>query len=80
MEHEIVIYKQVQEMLAEALSVNIDKILPDLMLGGIEEWDSMGHMNIMMLMEEKFGVEIDADTIGKLTNISAICDFLEKKS
>jgi citrate synthase len=80
MEREKIIITQVREMLAEALSISIDKIPSELMLGGIEEWDSMGHMSIMMLMEEKFGVEIDAETIGNLTSISAICDFLEKKN
>ncbi len=80
MEHEKIIIQQVREMLAEALGVNEEKIPSDLSLGGIEEWDSMGHMNIMMLMEEKFGVEIDAEAIGRLTSISAICDFLMKKN
>jgi acyl carrier protein len=39
----------------------------------------MGHMSIMMLLEEKFGVEIDAEKIAALTSIPAICDYVSKE-
>ncbi|OIO86759.1 MAG: hypothetical protein AUK02_05695, partial [Anaerolineae bacterium CG2_30_58_95] len=65
------ITKNVQNLIAEALQVTIDEIPPNLAFGGIKQWDSMGHMGILLLLEERFGVPIDADVIATLTSIPA---------
>ncbi len=71
--------KKVQELVADALQVPADQVPPELTFGGIRQWDSMGHMGIMMLLEEKFGVEVDAETIASLTSIPAICEYISKE-
>jgi len=71
--------EQVQTLIAEALQVPVEQIPPDLVFGGIKQWDSMGHMGIMLLLEERFGVPIDAEVIGALTSVQAICEYLAKK-
>jgi citrate synthase len=68
--------ERVQELIAEALQVPMEQVAPDLAFGGIKQWDSMGHMGIMLLLEERFGVPIDADVIAKLTSVPAICTHL----
>jgi citrate synthase len=78
MENEAVV-ERVRNLLAEALSLSLEKITPALAFGDVKEWDSMGHMSIMMLLEEKLGIEIDADAIGTLTSIPDICAYIEKK-
>lgn len=70
---------RIQKLVAGALQVNVDQVAPDLAFGGIRQWDSMGHMSIMMLLEEKYGVEIDAETIAALTSIPAICAYISKE-
>ncbi len=69
----------VQELVAEALQTPVEQITPELKFGGIKQWDSMGHMGIMLLLEEKFGVEIDAEKIADLTSVPAICAYLSKE-
>lgn len=71
--------KSVQELIAEALQVSVEQITPDLAFGGIKQWDSMGHMGIMLSLEEKFGVAIDADLIAMLTGVAAICEHLNTR-
>ena len=66
----------VRALIAEALQVTIDEIPPDLAFGGIKQWDSMGHMGIMLLLEECYSVSIDADVIATLTSVPAICTHL----
>jgi citrate synthase len=73
------ILPRVQELVAQALETPLDQITPGLEFGAITAWDSMGHMSIMMLLEEKFGVEIDADKIASLTSIPAICSYVAKE-
>ena len=70
--------ENVRTLLAEALQVPMDKIRPDLRFGDLPQWDSMGHMEIMMNLEMQLGIEVNADTISTLTSIPAICDYLAK--
>jgi citrate synthase len=69
---------RVQETIAEALQVPISKVTSDLAFGEIKEWDSMGHMGVMMLLEERYGISIDAVIIAELTSITAICEYIQK--
>lgn len=69
---------RIQETVAEALQVPASQVTPELAFGGIKEWDSMGHMGVMMLLEERFGISIDAEIIAALTSLPAICDYIQK--
>ncbi len=70
------ITEQVQRLLAEVFQVGMQDIGPELAFGEIPQWDSMGHMDVMMGLEEQFGVEISTETIGELTSIPAICTYI----
>jgi acyl carrier protein len=63
---------QIQTALIEALQVPANLVTPQLAFGDIPQWDSMGHMEVMLLLEERFGVEINNETIAGLTSIDAI--------
>jgi len=67
---------KVRTALAKALSVSLDDITPETEFGDLPQWDSMGHMEVMMVLEDKFGVEVNADTIGELASIPAICKYI----
>jgi len=68
----------VLELVSEALQIPISQVSEGLSLGDIPQWDSMGHMGIMLLLEERFNVEIDTSILNTLTSIPSICAFLEK--
>ncbi|MGW8249992.1 MAG: acyl carrier protein [Anaerolineales bacterium] len=69
---------RVQQALSAALRVSPEQIPPELAFGDLPQWDSMGHMEVMMALEEHFGVEINADTIAHLTSIPAICGYIQE--
>jgi len=69
--------EQVQSLVAEAIQVPTDMVTPDLTFGDLPEWDSMGHMEVMMRLEASFGIEINTDTIASLTSIPEICAYIE---
>ncbi len=77
-ERENILVEQVQALLAEALQVPQEAIPPDLSFGDLPQWDSMGHMEVMLRLEERFGVEINAETIAQLTSLSTICAYLKE--
>ena len=68
----------VQGILSEALQVPINEISPELAFGDLPQWDSLGHMEVMMRLEEQFGVAINAETIAELISVPEICKFLQE--
>jgi acyl carrier protein len=72
--------ERLRTMLAEVLLVPLADIREDLAFGDLPQWDSMGHMDVMIGLEERFGVEISTETIGKLTSLPAICAYLKEKA
>lgn len=70
--------QDVQALLVEALQVPGELVTPDLAFGDLPQWDSMGHMEVMMRLEERFGVEVTADTIAALTSLPAICAYIQE--
>lgn len=72
--------EQIQVLITEAIQVPVENITPDLAFGDLPQWDSMGHMEVMLRLEEQFGVEINADTIATLISIPEIIRYLEQNS
>jgi len=67
---------RIQALMVTALQIPPEEVHPELAFGDLPQWDSMGHMEVMISLEMEFGVEINADTIAALTNIPAIRDYL----
>ena len=55
--------QHVQAVLVEALQVEPELVTADLSFGDIPQWDSMGHMEVMMRLEQNYGIEINPDTL-----------------
>ncbi|MGD8455349.1 MAG: acyl carrier protein [Anaerolineales bacterium] len=70
------VFEKVRTVLAQALKVEADEISSDTAFGDLPQWDSMGHMEVMILLEENFGVEINAETISELINVQAIYEHV----
>lgn len=68
---------QVQALLAEVFEVPAEQVTPALEFGDLPQWDSLGHMDLMMRLEERFSVEINTDTIAELVSVPAICDYIQ---
>jgi len=67
---------KIQSVLAQALKVEVTDISPETAFGDFPQWDSLGHMELMILLEEQFGVEINADTITELVSVQAIYEHV----
>jgi acyl carrier protein len=69
---------QVQTLLAEVFEVPFEQVTPELAFGDLPQWDSLGHMDLMVRLEERFGVEISTESIAELVSVPAICDYLQR--
>lgn len=77
MEAQNSISEKVQAVLTEALRVEAGEIGPQTEFGDLPQWDSMGHMEVMVALEKSFGVDVTADTITELVSVPAICAYIE---
>lgn len=69
---------RLRSLMAEVFDVPVEEITPDLAFGDLPQWDSLGHMDLMMRLEEAFGIEMDTGMIAEMVSFPAICDHLEK--
>lgn len=77
-EQDTALSERVQKLLSEALQVPGDQVHAGLEFGDLPQWDSMGHMEVMLSLEEQFGIEIDADIIASLTSVPTISNYLKE--
>ncbi len=68
----------VREVIAGVFSLAVDEIGVDSSIDTIEAWDSMGHVNLMMALEEQFGIKLDVDDAVEMTSMPYICKILGK--
>ena len=61
-----------EELLAAALRCSPESILPGSALGVHPNWDSFGHMSLMLELEKHYGIEISDDTIRKYETFAMI--------
>jgi acyl carrier protein len=73
------IQDSVANLLSQTLGISLNLITDGFSYGDVPEWDSLGHMNLMMALEEKFGVQVTTETITNLVSIPAIIDYLMEK-
>ena len=72
-------HESLHNLMADAFQVSLDEITPDLAFGDLPQWDSMGHMELMMRLEEAYGIEINAESIAELVSLPVILEKLSLK-
>lgn len=50
--------EKLRGVIATVLHVDLSRIGPDSSSDNIESWDSLGHMNLILAIEEEFGVAL----------------------
>ncbi|MBN2257811.1 MAG: acyl carrier protein [Anaerolineaceae bacterium] len=63
-------------LISTSLGIARDEITDDFSYGDVPQWDSMGHMSIMMALEEQYNVQISADTITNLVSLPTIVKYI----
>jgi acyl carrier protein len=70
---------ELMALMAEIFEVEAQEVSQDTQFGDLPKWDSMGHMDLMVALESKFGIEINADSIRDLVSVKAILEAAEAK-
>jgi len=67
------------ELIANALDVDKDLIVPEKVLEELEEWDSMGVISIISMLDKNYKVQLKADQIKDLKTVSDILEHMQER-
>jgi acyl carrier protein len=70
--------ERVRSVASDIFGVPVDKITAESSPQTIDNWDSMQHLNLVLAIEEKFGVQLDPEDIEQMKNIGAVATLVEK--
>jgi acyl carrier protein len=70
--------EQVRNVASDIFGIPADRITAESSPETIKNWDSMQHLNLVLAIEEKFGVQLDPEDIEAMKNIGAVAALVEK--
>ncbi len=72
-------FERLQDTIAQTLQVPAASIGPNTKATDIAAWDSLGHVNLMMSVEQTFDIQLDVEDFPTLTSVPAILAFLKAR-
>lgn len=73
-------FEQLKDIMASTLQVSPETITETVTMDDIEEWDSLGHVHIMVALEQAFDLYMDVEDFAELQSVPAILAFLASES
>lgn len=71
------LFNRLQAVIGSTLKVPLEQILPSTTQEDMPaQWDSMGQVNLIMTLEETFGVYIEPEDFERLKSVPAILAYL----
>lgn len=71
---------RIKNVMSAVFGVPVGDITDEASPDTIESWDSLNHMNLVLALEEQFGVQFTDEEIVELMNYPLIKSILSKKS
>jgi len=75
--YNIKLIKTLKELFPSAVFTETDT---DLQIGSFKEWDSLGNFNLLLGVEEAFGVRFGVEEMTELKSLKAIEQALKNKN
>ena len=73
------IFERLQDTIATTLKVPKEKITQSTRNTDLTAWDSLGHVNLIMALEQTFDIYLDVEDFQKLNSVPAILDYLMER-
>lgn len=68
------LYDKVAAVFAEVLNIDVKSVAPELSVGDIPQWDSMGNLAVIAKLEEVFEIDFPVEELFDLTSVQSIVD------
>jgi acyl carrier protein len=63
---------KIKQVMSAVFEIPVESIADDASSDNIENWDSLRHLNLILALEEEFGVSIPDEEVGNLVNYKLI--------
>lgn len=73
------LYTKLTEIFREVFDNPEIEITPEMTADDIEEWDSMTHMNLIMMIELRFGIEFTQKEVMRFENVGDLAEAIQQK-
>jgi acyl carrier protein len=72
-------FEQVRGIASDVFGVPADTITAESSPQSVENWDSMQHLNLVLAIEERFGVRFEPEEMEEMKNVGAAAALVDKK-
>lgn len=72
------VYEEVKQLIVERMGVDASKITPETTFRDDLGADSLDVVELVMEMEDQFGVEVSDDDAEDMTTVGKVAEFIEK--
>jgi acyl carrier protein len=69
-----------QQTIASTLRVPLESITDSTVNEDLPAWDSLGHVNLMMALEQTFDIYVEVEDFERLVSVPAILAYLESRN
>ena len=73
-------FDKVKKLLCEQLNISEDKVTPETRIVEDLGADSLDMVEMLMTLEEEFGIEVPDEEAANLKQVSDLVEFIEKNS
>jgi acyl carrier protein len=75
----VVTVDEVREIVATVFELDRETVTAEAHTEVVEGWDSLGHLNLVLALEQRYGVSFAPDEIPELVSVRAIAEALQRK-
>ncbi len=68
-----------RQLLADAFEVSRDQLTADATQQTIESWDSLHHLQMVMALEQHYGMQIPSERIPEIKSVADIIQIVEAR-
>ena len=72
-------FERLRETMAATLQIPADSIEETTRADVLPAWDSLGHVNLMMTLEQTFDVTLEVEDFSRLDSVPAILEYLQQQ-
>ena len=73
------VFEQIRAMASDLFGVPVEQITAASSPQTLENWDSIQHLNLVLAVEEKFGVQLSPEEIEEMKNVGETAKLVESK-
>lgn len=70
------VLEEVRQTVAEVFALEPGSVSADTSAETLPAWDSMGHLNLILATEQRFGVMFDPEQVPHLTSVQSLADAI----